>query len=59
MGGLSSWETFGHNGSSCCIAWADPSLRIAFAYLTNLLLPGRVGALHQAAVADAILGSCE
>ncbi len=59
MGRLSTLETFGHNGSSCCIGWADPSRRVAFAYLTNLLQPGRTGAVHQAAVADAILASCD
>ena len=58
MGGLSTPQTFGHNGSGCCIAWADPNRRIVFAYLTNPLSPGRQGARHQAAVADAILSSC-
>lgn len=32
-----------------------PTRRLAFAYLTNLLLPGHDGARHQAAVSDAVL----
>ncbi len=59
MGRYSGWQTFGHNGSSCCIAWADPERRVVFAYLTNLLQAGRTGARHQAAVADAILEACD
>lgn len=58
MGGLSSPLTFGHNGSKCCIGWADPSRGLAFAYLTDLLPRGREGSRHQAAVADAILAAC-
>ncbi|BCB77423.1 lipase LipE [Phytohabitans flavus] len=59
MGRGSSPLTFGHNGSNCCLAWADPTRRIAFAYLTNLLLPGHDGARHQAAVSDAVLSAVE
>ena len=57
MGGLSGPQTFGHNGSKCCIAWADPQRRLVFAYLTDRL-PARHGSIHQAAVADAILAAC-
>ena len=57
MGRLSGPLTFGHNGSNCCLAWADPTRRLAFAYLTNLLLPGHDGARHQAAVSDAVLAT--
>jgi CubicO group peptidase (beta-lactamase class C family) len=55
MGRHSDASAFGHNGSNCCIGWADPSRRLAFAYLTDLLLPGRAGAEHLSAVADAVL----
>jgi CubicO group peptidase (beta-lactamase class C family) len=57
MGRQSSPLTFGHNGSNCCLAWADPTRRLVFAYLTNLLLPGHDGARHQAAVSDAVLAT--
>lgn len=59
MGRLSSPLTFGHNGSNCCFAWADPTRGLAFAYLTNLLLPGHDGARHQAAVSDAVLAAVD
>jgi CubicO group peptidase (beta-lactamase class C family) len=58
MGRLSSPLTFGHNGSNCCIGWADPTRGIAFAYLTNLLVPGHDGARHLSDVADAVLAAC-
>jgi CubicO group peptidase (beta-lactamase class C family) len=58
MGSLSSTRSFGHNGSSCCIGWADPTRRLAFAYVTDLLPVRREGNRHQAAVADAILAAC-
>ncbi|OIV37525.1 hypothetical protein BIV57_10385 [Mangrovactinospora gilvigrisea] len=54
MGALSSALTFGHNGSNCCIAWADPTRELVFVHLTNRL-PGSPGRLHQIAVADAVL----
>lgn len=57
MGRLSSPQTFGHNGSNCCIGWADPTRGIAFAYLTDLLVPGHDGARHLSDVADAVLAA--
>ena len=57
MGSKSSPLTFGHNGSDCCIAWADPTRRIAFAYLTNRLSAGKETVEHLAGVADAILAA--
>jgi CubicO group peptidase (beta-lactamase class C family) len=53
--GRLSPAAFGHNGSNCCIAWADPSRAVVFAYVTDLLLPGQDGTRHLAAVADAAL----
>ncbi|GAB3978139.1 lipase LipE [Actinoallomurus acanthiterrae] len=58
MGRLSSPRAFGHNGSNCCIAWADPSRRLVFAYLTDLLPSGPRGARHVSEVADAVLAAC-
>ncbi|MFD7666080.1 serine hydrolase domain-containing protein [Streptomyces sp. NPDC059788] len=58
MGQLSDRETFGHNGSNCCLAWADPSRDVVFVYLTNRLTGGHEGARHQSAVSDALLAAC-
>jgi CubicO group peptidase (beta-lactamase class C family) len=58
MGRLSSPSTFGHNGSNCCIAWADPTRRLVFAYLTALLPPRHEGADHISSVSDAINAAC-
>jgi CubicO group peptidase (beta-lactamase class C family) len=58
MGAASSPLTFGHNGSNCCIAWADPTRQVAFAYLTNRLTAGKEAVAHLAAVADDILAGC-
>jgi len=58
MGQLSSPETFGHNGSNCCIGWADPVRGLVFAYLTDRLSAGHEGARHLASVADAIIAAC-
>ncbi|WIY00253.1 serine hydrolase domain-containing protein [Amycolatopsis mongoliensis] len=59
MGTLSTPETFGHNGSNCCIAWADPGRRLVFAYLTDRLVAGHSAAAHLGEVADAVLTSCD
>jgi CubicO group peptidase (beta-lactamase class C family) len=59
MGQHSSPLTFGHNGSNCCIGWADPDRGLAFAYLTNLLVPGHAGARHLSDVADAVLAAVD
>ncbi|GDY29083.1 hypothetical protein [Gandjariella thermophila] len=58
MGNLSSPLTFGHNGSNCCLAWTDPTRRLVFVYLTDLLTDGHEGAHHQGAVSDAVLAAC-
>lgn len=59
MGRTSAPEAFGHNGSSCCIGWADPTRGLVFAYLTNVLPRRREGARHFSAVADAMLAACD
>jgi CubicO group peptidase (beta-lactamase class C family) len=58
MGSRSSPEAFGHNGSNCCIGWADPSRDLVFAYLTNQLTAGPEGSHHQSKVSDALLTAC-
>lgn len=58
MGGRSSRHAFGHNGSNCCIGWADPGRQLVFAYVTNLLTAGLEGSPHQSTVSDAILDAC-
>ena len=58
LGQLSSRLAFGHNGSNCCIAWADPERDLVVAYLTDILSAGSEGARHQAEVSDAIIAAC-
>ena len=58
LGQLSSPRAFGHNGSNCCIGWADPDRHLVFAYLTNRLNNRSDGASHLAAVADAVVSAC-
>ncbi|GAA2379751.1 serine hydrolase domain-containing protein [Dactylosporangium salmoneum] len=58
MGRTSSPQAFGHNGSNVCVAWADPTRRLAVAYLTNDLPARAEGARAQNAVAEALLAAC-
>jgi CubicO group peptidase (beta-lactamase class C family) len=58
MGRLASPQAFGHNGSNCCIAWADPLHRLVFVYLTDRLAGGDQGARHLGSVSDAIIAAC-
>jgi CubicO group peptidase (beta-lactamase class C family) len=58
MGERSARETFGHNGSNACVAWADPTRRLAVAYLTAGLPSGLDRARHPSEVSDAILAAC-
>jgi CubicO group peptidase (beta-lactamase class C family) len=55
MGRRSHRETFGHNGSNCCVAWADPTRRLVCAYLTSLVPSGLGRAQHVSDVSDAVL----
>jgi CubicO group peptidase (beta-lactamase class C family) len=57
MGRRTSPQTYGHNGSNCCLAWADPVRRLVFVYLTNQLTPGHQGARHQNRVSDAVVAA--
>jgi CubicO group peptidase (beta-lactamase class C family) len=58
MGALARRNTFGHNGSYVCLGWADPDREIAFGYTTARLVNRRLGAVHMAAVSDAVLAAC-
>ncbi len=56
LGTLTGPLTFGHNGSNVCIAWADPTRKLAFAYCTNRVTSDyRSAAQHMSAVADAAI----
>jgi CubicO group peptidase (beta-lactamase class C family) len=55
MGRLSGPATFGHNGSNCCVGWADPTRGLVFAYLTNRLTAGLEGSPHLSQVSDTLL----
>lgn len=58
MGRLSGPETFGHNGSNCCIGWADPGRDLVLAYLTSQLTGGLEGGPHLSQVSDALIAAC-
>jgi CubicO group peptidase (beta-lactamase class C family) len=58
MGALGSPETFGHNGSYYCNAWADPTRQLVFAYTTSALAARDDAARQQCAVSDAVLSAC-
>ncbi|GAB3912392.1 putative lipase LipE [Microlunatus endophyticus] len=58
FGYRSTADTFGHNGSNCCVAWADPDHDLAFAYLTNLRTHRDDDMAHLAAVADEVFAAC-
>jgi CubicO group peptidase (beta-lactamase class C family) len=55
MGRRSSPRAFGHNGSNCCIAWADPDRDLVFAYLTDRVPTREEGARQVSEVADRVL----
>ena len=58
MGTLSSTQTFGHNGSYYCNAWADPTRQLVFAYTTSALASRDDAARQQCMVSDAVLAAC-
>ena len=55
MGRLSSPLAFGHNGSNCCLGWADPRRDLVVTYLTDRVPRAPAGIRHLAQVSDAIL----
>ncbi len=57
MGASSSPRAFGHNGSNCCIGWADPDRRLVVVHLTNRIGWPLPDLRFHAAVADRILAA--
>ena len=55
LGQRNGRRAFGHNGSNCCIGWADPERGIAYAYLTDLISDRLSDVAHHSAVADAVI----
>jgi len=55
MGTLAGAGTFGHNGSNCCVGWADPDRGLVCVYLTDRLVPTPD---HLRAVSDAVRAGC-
>jgi CubicO group peptidase (beta-lactamase class C family) len=59
MGRKSSRETFGCGGSSCCVAWCDPSRELVAVYLCNKSVPDPIGFAQLLDLSDLILDACE
>ncbi|MFC5501597.1 serine hydrolase domain-containing protein [Lysinimonas soli] len=57
MGRTSSPTTFGHNGSNCCMGWADPRRELVVAYLTDRVPRQPAGIRQHARVSDAIIAA--
>jgi CubicO group peptidase (beta-lactamase class C family) len=55
MGAQAHPQTFGHNGSNVCTAWADPVEDTVFVYLTDYYLPTPPSYFHMALLSDAVL----
>jgi CubicO group peptidase (beta-lactamase class C family) len=58
MGRTTSALAFGHNGSNCCIAWADPKRDLIVSYLTDRVPRAPAGIRHLAQISDAIIAAC-
>ncbi|MFC1412591.1 serine hydrolase domain-containing protein [Streptacidiphilus sp. N1-12] len=58
MGQLGSPQAFGHNGSSICLAWADPTRDLVLVHFGNLLAPPGESARHESAISDAVIAAC-
>jgi CubicO group peptidase (beta-lactamase class C family) len=59
MGAESSPRAFGHNGSNCCIAWADPDRDLVFVHLTDRVGWPLPDLRYHASVADRVLAAVE
>jgi CubicO group peptidase (beta-lactamase class C family) len=57
MGRNTSAQAFGHNGSNCCIAWADPARDLVVSYLTDRVPRAPAGVRHLAQVSDAVIAA--
>jgi CubicO group peptidase (beta-lactamase class C family) len=59
MGRTSSRRAFGHNGSNCCLGWADPRRDLVVSYLTDRVPRARNGIRHLAQLSDAIIAAVD
>jgi CubicO group peptidase (beta-lactamase class C family) len=57
MGRSSSRTAFGHNGSNCCLAWADPTRDLVVSYLTDRVPRAPAGIRHLAQLSDAVIAA--
>jgi len=57
MGATSGRRTFGHNGSNCCIGWADPDRDLVVVHLADRIGHPLRDLRYHAAVADRILAA--
>jgi len=57
MGRTSSRRAFGHNGSNCCLGWADPQRDLVVSYLTDRVPRAPNGIRHLAQLSDAIIAA--
>jgi CubicO group peptidase (beta-lactamase class C family) len=57
MGRTSSRQAFGHNGSNCCLGWADPQRDLVVSYLTDRVPRAPNGIRHLAQLSDAIIAA--
>lgn len=55
--GSHALRAFGHNGSNCCLGWADPETGLAVGYTTDLVPVPRAGLAHLARLSDAIISA--
>jgi CubicO group peptidase (beta-lactamase class C family) len=58
MGQTASADTYGHAGSKCCVAWAEPARGLVFAYLTDRPARAPEAGRHLGEVADAVRAAC-
>ena len=59
MGRTSSPVAFGHNGSNCCLGWADPRRDLVVSYLTDRVPRAPQGIRHLAQLSDAIIAAID
>jgi len=58
LGANSSPQAFGHGGNASCVAWADPTRRLVFAYVMNLQPRIDDGTRYLGDISDAVLAAC-
>ena len=58
MGQLGSPHAFGHNGSSTCLAWADPTRDLVFVHFGNMVASQGEGSRYESRISDAVIAAC-